>query len=121
VVQLLDRSGTVERTHYFTPGSEGDENLSWWTYDGDQAGLGSGQAPSLVHGRLLLGGAAGAGVLAGGLYAIAASRARALEAGELECDSLPAARTGINQLVGASAGLGAVGVGLGIAGLVVAF
>jgi hypothetical protein len=121
VVQMLDRAGVVERTHYFTPGSDGEEGLSWWTYDGAQGGLSPAPIPGRASGRALLGGAAGAGVLAGGLYAIAATRARALEQGELECDSLPAARTQINQLVGASAGLGALGVGLGIAGVIVAF
>lgn len=121
VVQMLDRSGAVERTHYFTPDSEGEEGLSWWSYEGDQAGLTGASAPRRAQSGALLGGAAGAGLLAGGLYVVAATRSQALEAGELECDSLPAARTRINQLVGASAGLGAVGVGLGIAGLVVAF
>ncbi len=126
VVQMLDRRGDVVRTHYFTPGSEApqqDDGLAWWLYDGEQGGAGGlGAAPEhAAAGRLLLGGAAGAGLLAGGIYVLAASRANALDQGQVACEDLPGARSQVNQLVGASAGLGAVGLGLGVTGLVIAF
>jgi len=126
VVQMLDRRGDVVRTHYFTPGSaapEQQDGLAWWLYQGEQDGPGGldGPSPEVVTGRFLLGGAVGAGVLAGGVYAVAASRARALERGDGGCEDLRAARDQVNQLVVASAGLGAVGLGLGVTGLVVAF
>jgi len=126
VVQMLDRRGDVVRTHYFTPGSvapEQQDGLAWWLYQGELAGPGGldGPSPKVVTGRYLLGGAAGMGLLAGGVYTVAALRARALDRGELVCEDLPAARGQVNQLVAASAGLGAVGLGLGVTGLVVAF
>lgn len=126
VVQMLDRRGEVVRTHYFTPGSEPpqqNDGLAWWLYEGEQAGLGEPAASDqrASSSRLLLGGAVGVGLLAGGVYTVAAVRAGALERGEPGCDDLPAAQRQVNQLVGASAGLGAIGVGLGVAGLVIAF
>lgn len=123
VVQMLDREGAVVRTHYFTPGSEAADGLAWFGYDGepqglapvDPAGVGSRRAP------LLFGGSLGMGLVAGGLYAAGAVRAQAMERGELPCEDLPEAQGQVNGLVGAAAGVGVVGIGLGVAGLVVAF
>jgi len=125
VVQMLDRRGDVVRTHYFTPGSEqpGEQDgLAWWVYEGEPPAAELGVDPARARtGRLLLGGGAGLGLLAGGVYAVAAVRAGAVERGELPCEDLPAVRSQVNQLVGASAGLGALGLGLGVTGLVLAF
>jgi hypothetical protein len=124
VVQMLDREDRVQRTHYFTPGSELPDPASdegWWDYQGGSQPLAGGGGLEPNRAPYLLGGAVGVALLAGGLYTLASVRAAELERGGTDCGDLESGRQRVNQLVGASAGLGVVGVGLGISGLVVAF
>lgn len=124
LVQVLDGSGTVLRTHYFVPGSDPAEGLAGWLGGAPDVQGGAVLEPegsSRRGSQVLLGSAAGAALLAGGIYAVAAVRAAGLEDGDVACDQLPQARTQVNSLVVASAGLGALGTGLVVAGLVLRF
>ncbi len=118
VVQMLDGDEGVLRTHYFTPGSEASLTLGPGSLDGGAVNDGRGLER---RGPLLLGGAMGAGLAAGGLYAAAALRAQAMEQGEVPCEQLSSTQGGVNGMVGASAGLAALGLGLGVAGVMVVF
>jgi hypothetical protein len=120
VIQMLDRRGTVQRTHYFTPGSEASDGQDWFGYEGPGSDL-AVAGPEQQRSAWLLAGGAGVALLAGGVYALAASQGQQIERGEGACEDLPAARRQVNQLVGASIGLGAVGAGLAVAGVVVRF
>jgi len=77
--------------------------------------------PDRRAGLVLLGSAGGLGLLAGGLYAVAALRVGEIERGEIACDRMPEVRTQVNSLVVAAAGSGAVALGLGVAGVAVRF
>jgi len=122
VAQLLDEQGQVVRSHYFTPGGESDK-ASWWLVpaSGEGAGGLGPELPSRVRspGVPLLVSAAGTGLLAGGLYAVAATWSGQLERGEVPCGEQEQVGAQVNQLVVASAALGAAGLGTGIAGIVV--
>ncbi len=123
VIQMLDRRGDVQRTHYFTPGSEvsadagGDD---WWLYQGQGAGA-TPLDSQRQRGMKFVYGGVGLGVLAGAVYTVAALQGRALTRDAQPCEELPAARRQVNQLVAASAGLGAVGAGLIVTGVVLVF
>ncbi len=124
VAQIIDARDVVVHTHYFTPGSESVDGLSWIVSGGasdNQRVLGAGRGDPQRSGIVLMGSGAGVGLLAGGLYLLAASRVNAMESGELDCDDLGARRRQVNELVAASAGVGVLGVGLGVAGVVVHF
>ena len=124
VVQVLDDTGAVAHSHYFTPGSDAGVGPSWLVSGyapAESRVLGDGLVERQRTGAVLMGGGVGLGLLAGGLYALASSRAADLENGELGCGELEPRRTQVNQLVASSVGVGALGLGLGVAGVGVRF
>ncbi len=123
LAQVLDEQSEVVSTHYFTPGSDAAQGPSWLSpAPGTQRRvLGEGLVGRERTGLVMMGSGIGLGLLAGGLYGLAAYRAASLEKGDLGCEELAPRAGQINQLVVASAALGSVGVGVGVAGVVIRF
>jgi hypothetical protein len=78
-------------------------------------------SPAPRGGIALLAGGAGLGVLAGGLYAVAAVRAGAMERGEVPCEELTSEGHRVDGLVIATGGVGLAAAGLVTAGFTVRF